>query len=154
MSPAERTQWVGLGLAAAVAVAAVTLARKQWGDRKQREPGLPDVDARHFRRQDVRRLVGAAVMLALAVGIVVGARLEPGVPGRPSQLFIRVWLVVSLLVFLLLALALFDWLATRIYAHRHRQIIARERIDMLRDELRRRASPRNGRAPHPDDDHP
>jgi hypothetical protein len=44
------------------------------------------------------------------------------------------------LVVLLLVLAMVDWSATRRYETRHREAIAREGLEILRDEMRRRAA--------------
>jgi hypothetical protein len=41
---------------------------------------------------------------------------------------------------MLLLLAMFDWLATRLYARRHLQQLARERLEILREEQQRRTS--------------
>src|SRR5262249_32824535 len=110
---------------------------------------LPDDDVRHFRQQDSRRLTVAVVMFFLAAGVYVGARLPPRVAGRPNLRYVETWVSVLGLVVVLLTMAMVDWWATRRYGARHRQAIALEGLEILRDELRRRAalgstSPRPG----------
>ncbi|WP_435018930.1 hypothetical protein TA3x_000920 [Tundrisphaera sp. TA3] len=129
------------------------LAWREHRDRRHRAPDPSPEDARHFRAQDLRRGAGVIIMVVLAIGLVVGTRVDPRQSLQSRQMFIATWLVVSLLILGLLALALFDWIALRIYAGRVRRAISRERVAILTDELqRRRASGGNGRAHGPVDD--
>src|SRR5205823_6042152 len=68
---------VSLLLAIGVTVVAGVLALRQRYERRHREPALSDADARHFARQDFRRTVVGVVMVLLALGVAVGARIEP-----------------------------------------------------------------------------
>jgi di/tricarboxylate transporter len=139
MPPPQQTAVASVVLSSAVVLIAAILALRQYLERRGRGPDLSEADARHFARQDVRRALGLGVMLLLAVGLVVGSRLEPRIAGRTNPLFLQVWLGVFFLIFVLLVLAMLDWLATRVYARRHRKAIFEERIEVLRDEFRRRA---------------
>ncbi len=67
-------------------------------------------------RQDLRRGLGVGIMLILALGIWIGARIEPRVAGKANLAFVQAWLVITVLILILLAVALLDWLETRLYA--------------------------------------
>jgi hypothetical protein len=141
-------------LVSAIGVTAAVLALRQRYERRHRDPKLSDADGRHFARQDFRRAVVGVVMVLLAVGIAIGSRLEHKRAGQANPWFLAVWLTVFTLILVLLWLALLDWIATWIYARRHRRQIARERIQFLRDQRRRSAYRGNGQGrPHdaPDD---
>jgi hypothetical protein len=100
-------------------------------------------------------MMGMIIMVLLAIGLVVGTRVDPRQGAQARQVFIATWLVVSLLILGLLSLALFDWIALRIYAGRVRRSMSRERVAILTDELQRRRAPGgNGRAHGPVDDLP
>jgi hypothetical protein len=130
----------GVLMSTGIALIAVFLGLRQWYESRAREPNLSDLDRTYFFRQDLRRGLGVAIMLILALGIWIGASMEPLIAGKANLAFVQVWLVVSLLILVLLVLALLDWLATRLYARRLRQSIARERIDLLRQVFRNRKS--------------
>jgi hypothetical protein len=49
------------------------------------------------------------------------------------------------LIVVLLLLAAFDWMATRRYANRHLRSMARQRLELLRESVRRAEPPTNGR---------
>jgi hypothetical protein len=134
-----------IGLAIGLTVVAGVLAWRQRHERRHREPDLSDADARHYARQDFRRAIAGSVMLLLAPGIVVAARIEPKLAGRPNLWFLAAWLAIFALIFVLLGLALLDWIATWRYARRHRRALARERLQFLREEQRRNAYRGNGR---------
>ncbi|HZW32994.1 MAG TPA: hypothetical protein VFF52_19925 [Isosphaeraceae bacterium] len=158
-----------LVLSIAVAAIAVALGARQWFERAAREPSLPSEDRKHFARQDLRRWIGVALMLILAVGIFAGSRIPPSVPAFPMEegvrqgwqalagawiepvilsrvnlRFVLVWTGLILLLPALLVLALFDWLATRRYAQRQRRSMAHQRIEILRQTLRPADSHHNG----------
>jgi hypothetical protein len=138
---------VSLILAGTVLLIAAVLAWREHRDRRRRDPDLVAEDARHFRLQDLRRMFGVAIMALLAVGLVYGSRLDPKAGGRTNPAFVATWLILFVLIFGLLALALIDWIALRLYAGRARRAIARERVEILRDELRQKNSTHgNGRA--------
>jgi hypothetical protein len=145
MALSQPTATVSLVLAIGVTVVAGVLALRQRYERRHREPQLSEDDARHFARQDFRRAVAGVVMVLLALGVAIGARIEPKQAGRANPWFLAVWLAVFTLIFVLLWLALLDWIATWIYGRRHRRAIARERLQFLREEQRRRAYRGNGR---------
>jgi hypothetical protein len=66
-----------------------------------------------------------------------------------------IWLSAFALILGLLLLAMLDWLATRLYARRHLQQLARERLELLREEQRHHAprddGSRNGSGLHFED---
>jgi hypothetical protein len=146
----QPTATISLALAVGVTVVAGALALRQRYERRHREPELSDADARHYARQDLRRAVVGLVMVLLALGVAVGSRIEPKLAGRTNPWFLAIWLAVFVLLLVLLWLALLDWIATWLYARRHRRAIARERLQFLRDQQRRRAYRGNGRGT-PDD---
>jgi hypothetical protein len=130
-------------LAVSVSIVAALLLTWLWFDRTHRQPGLSPEDAQHFRFQDARRIVVAATMFVLSVGLYAGARLETRLDGRPNLWYVQLWLGIALLVLLLFILASFDWLATQRYARRHRRAMVREGLEIVRDELRLRMAARN-----------
>ena len=95
---------------------AIFLGLRQWYESRAREPILSDLDRGYFFRQDLRRGLGVGIMLILALGIWIGARIEPRVAGKANLAFVQVWFVVIVLILILLAVALLDWLDTRLYA--------------------------------------
>ena len=163
-----------LVLSVAVAAIAVLLGLSQWWERRARAANLSDADHKHFFRQDLRRAVGVLLMLILAVGIYIGSRIPPKVSdfpldiefkqamravagawvvtwinGEASPHFVAIWFVVIVLLVTLLALALFDWRATRRYAFRQRQALAGERLEILRETFGQADADRNGSTEEP-----
>lgn len=136
-------------LATAIVAAALILAVRQNLERQSRDDDLSEDDDRHYRRQDLRRFLGAGVMALVAVAIAVGSHINPFLSIFNRRMFGSVWVAVILLVFVLLALAWLDWLATLSYARRHRKAIADERKAIIDAERRRRAFPTNGRSGPP-----
>lgn len=141
------------GLALIVLLALAFLGWWQWRERQKRDDRLSEADARHFARQDVRRLIGSVLLALVAVGVVAGTSIPLG--GHPSRLirrtFAGVWLLVILLLAAALVLAWIDIKATRVYARRHSQAIDAERRAFLEQaRRRRRAFPTNGRGGPPD----
>jgi hypothetical protein len=126
--------WTSFGLA----LVALFLALRQWYESRARDPELSSEDRSHFRRQDVRRGAGIAVILILAAGLSIGTRIDHKIEGRPNPGFIEIWVAELALLVLLVVLAVLDSLATLAYARRHRRALARERGAALRDILRRR----------------
>src|SRR5262249_26957936 len=124
---------------------------RQWYERQRREPELSDADRNHFARQDLRRGLGVLIMLTLAVGLVIGSRIHPFVAGQGNLMFVTVWLNMMGLIVVLFVLAIWDGLATRQYATRHRRSLARERIEMLREVLRDSESPETDYPPELED---
>jgi hypothetical protein len=122
-----------------ITLIAAFLGLRQWYERQAREQDLSGDDRGYFKRQDVRRGIGVAVLLVIAVALSVGTRIPPKVAGKANLAFIEIWLVVFALILVLLVVAFFDWIATRNYARRLRQSMARERSEMLRDTLRQAA---------------
>jgi hypothetical protein len=133
---APNVETASLILSLAIAFAAVSLAMRQWSEWRNREPHLSPADRIHFSRQDWRRVIGIVVLLLLAYGVRIGSLLEPMVAGGANPHFLMAWLVVFELIFLALGLALWDWLATRKYAARHKQSMARSRVEIFRKPAR------------------
>jgi hypothetical protein len=125
--------WTSLG----IALVALFLALRQWYESRARDPELSSEDRSHFKRQDVRRCAGIAVILILAVGLSIGTRLDPKIEGRANPGFIGIWIAELALVIVLLVLAAMDSLATFAYARRHRRSLARERGFVVRELVRR-----------------
>jgi hypothetical protein len=145
MVGAAEVQAACRALALGVTMIAAFLGLRQWYERKARDEASSVEEAGYFRRQDIRRWLGVAVMLALAVEVYLGSSVEPHVGGRGNPRFVVVWLVVLSLIIVMLALAFVDWLATRAYDRRQRRAIFREQIEDLRHELRRSAAARKAR---------
>lgn len=138
MPSSRQTKRAGLALSVFVSLAAGALALRQRTERLKRDPDLSPLDARHFQSQDRRRAAGALVMFSLAAGLAAGSSLPHLAGGRSNPAFLIVWFVVFVLILLLLVLAFVDLLATRLYARRQHRALVRERLDILRDEARRR----------------
>ena len=127
-----------LVLSSFILLVAALLAWREWVDRRDRALELSPEDARHFGHQDTRRSLGLVVMVLLAVGLIVGSRVPHKLGNQTNSQFLAIWLAIFLLISLLLFLAMVDWLALRIFARRHRGQILRERIEILKEEARRR----------------
>jgi hypothetical protein len=160
-----------LALSIAIGGIAVLLGLHQWSQRRARDSDLIGADRAYFLRQDRRRAIGVLIMLMIAAGIYFGSRIPPLIENAPldadviqairiiagswvelssgahaNPRFLSLWLEVITLLVILLGLAMFDWIATRRFAHRQRQSIARERLDIIRETFRRADTDRNGHA--------
>lgn len=124
-------------LALGVAMIAAFLGLHQWYERRGRPERPSAEDDVYFRRQDIRRWAGVAVMLALALDVFGGSWVEPRIAGKGNPWFGVVWLVVLSLIVVMLALAFFDLLATRKYARRHRRALFMNQLDEIRHRLHR-----------------
>jgi magnesium-transporting ATPase (P-type) len=124
-------------ISSGVAMIAVFLGLRQWYEWRARETELSDLDHRYFARQDVRRGLGVAVMLIIAMGLYFGSRMPPKVAGHANLTFVLVWLAIIGLIIVMLLLAFLDWLSTRLYARRHSRSMARQRLQLLRETLRK-----------------
>jgi uncharacterized membrane protein len=111
-----------------------------WRERKTRGGLLSPEDARHFARQDIRRVIVSGVVLLLALGMWWGSRIPPLVGGRPNALFIQVWLGVIVLIVILVLLAFADWVATRFYARRRRLELLEEGIGLIQEQRKAKLS--------------
>ncbi len=129
-------------ISSGISLIAVFLGLRQWYERRARDSALADADRRYFLRQDVRRGLGVAVMLILAVGLYLGSRIPPKLGGRANLVFVQVWLVIIGLIIVMLGLALVDWISTRLYARRQRRVLAAERRKIMRETLRRQSTDR------------
>ena len=129
----------GVLMSTGITFIAIFLGLRQWYESRARDPSLSDFDRGYFARQDLRRGLGVAIMLILALGIWIGARIEPRVDGKANLVFVQAWFVISVLILILLAVALLDWLETRLYARRLRRSLARERAELLRQVFGKRA---------------
>jgi hypothetical protein len=137
MAPAPDQASSSLLISSGITLIATFLGLRQWYERRARETDLSDLDRGYFVRQDLRRSLGVAVMLILALGLYVGSRLPPKVGGAASLVFVEVWLAISGLIVVMLVLALVDWIATRVYARRQRRYLAAERLRLLREAIRK-----------------
>jgi hypothetical protein len=135
-------------ISSGITLIAVFLGLRQWYEWRARDSDLPDHDRGYFFRQDVRRGLGVAVMLILAVGLSVGSRIPPRVAGNANLTFIHVWLAVISLIVVMLGLALLDWISTRLYARRQHRQLASERRKILRETLRKKLHNRASESEH------
>ncbi|HWE39094.1 MAG TPA: hypothetical protein VG406_21275 [Isosphaeraceae bacterium] len=145
--------WPGRLLAAAVLAVALALMAWQWFERLRRPASRSQADARHFARQDFRRLLGAGVMALIALTVWQGAEINPRAGRHEARLWASSWLLVAALVLFLLALALVDLLSIRLYARRHRRDLAAQHRAALAAERRRLFDPDSDdrrRPPPPD----
>jgi hypothetical protein len=140
MPPAQDVPSASLGLALGVSLIALFLGLRQWYERRARNLDLSDADRSHFARQDARRILGVVILFAIAAIVAITARLAPAVQGKANPAFAELWLIVLALIVVLLALALLDWLATRVYYRRQRREMIRESFRGIRDDARRSTS--------------
>src|SRR5258707_15391194 len=77
MPMADNLASTSLVLSIAIAAIAVILGVRQWFERQVRELELSEADRNHFSRQDLRRWLGVLLLLILAIGVLVGSRIEP-----------------------------------------------------------------------------
>ena len=129
----------GMLLAGLVAITSVLLIVGQRRERTHRESDLDEIDARYFRRRDVRRVFGSGLMLLLAWGLWTGSRTPVRVHGLGNPSFVRIWFGVIVLLFCLLGAALLDWLDTFIYARRQHRSLTDQRLELIRGHWSRRA---------------
>jgi hypothetical protein len=126
-------------VASGISLIAAFLGLRQWYEWRARDPLLSPSEKRYFRHQDIRRSIGVAVMLLLAAGIYVGSRIPAKAGNAANLAFLYVWLTVSGLLVVMLAMAMLDWIATRAYARRKRQSLTREQLRLIRDVAAARA---------------
>jgi hypothetical protein len=136
-----------------IVLIATFLGLRQWYEWRGRDANLSGADRAHFFHQDLRRAIGVGMLLLLALGIWVGARVPAMIGGGINVWFIDVWLLEISLVVALLFLAAADLFATRAYARRHRQSMAHERRAILRETLQQAITPNVDDPPEPDE-HP
>jgi hypothetical protein len=151
MFPPNDLDTTSLMASLGIVLIATFLGLRQWYERRGRDRDLSGEDRAHFFRQDLRRAIGVGMLLLLALGIWVGANMPPLVGGGVNIRFLQVWLLEISLVVALLFLAAADLFATRAYARRHRQSMAHERREILRDTLHRAHAQRRDRGPHGDE---
>ncbi len=152
MPNADDLASTSLMISLGIVLIAAFLGLRQWYEKQARESDLSDLDRDYFLRQDVRRGLGVAVMLILAAGLSIGARIAPRVDGRANLTFVEIWLGEIGLLFVLVTLAGLDLLATRRYARQYRRSMARERIKLLRDAIRESAVPESDAGGERDED--
>jgi hypothetical protein len=128
---------IGSAIALMLMLLAALFGARQLTDRERRAKDLPRADAEYFEGQDVRRLIGSVVMFLIAAGMLYGLWMNPRAGRAEFRTWGLIWLGVSVLVCFLIVLAMFDWLAIRVYARRHRQILLDERLRILESERRR-----------------
>ena len=154
---ADATGVASLFLAGFVLLAALFLGYRQYREAKARPPALQPRDEKYFANQDLRRAVGTIVLFILCVALAVGGKMPPRVAGKANLAFIQIWAGIAFLIMALLALALLDIVATRLFAHRQRQNLADEGLSLIEAELRAHkelqrlatSHKSNGRAGHP-----
>lgn len=121
------------GLALAVAVAAIALilivSQEVSGRRSGPAELLPDPGRRARRR-------GASyLMLATSLTIALGSWVEPSREARPNLLYVGAWVAVLIEVAALLVIAWRDLAATREIARSRRELLGRENLELLKQEL-------------------
>ncbi|WP_435005806.1 hypothetical protein P12x_003578 [Tundrisphaera lichenicola] len=136
MPPVTDITTASMILASIVLIVAALLGWREWHDREERNPELSPEDEAHFASQDLRRTTGIVVLVLLALGVAIGSRVPIRLGQQANPLFVGIWLGVFSLIFVLLMLAMSDWIALRRFAVRHRGQILRERIEILREQAR------------------
>ncbi len=127
-------------MASGTVLVAVFLGLWQWFDKRARE--VDEIDRDFFQRQDLRRWIGIGMMLLLAAAIFFVDPSETSQSpqslrqlGQLANLFFLIALIIGLL-----ALALFDGLATLRYARRHRRELSQEHAKLMLESIRRSGS--------------
>jgi hypothetical protein len=121
-----------------ILLVAIFLGLWQWFDRRSRDPHPDPKDLAFFQRQDQTRYIGVAVMVAVALFLIVGS--SHALELYSTKLLALVWLIVCVLIVLLLALAVFDGIATHRYARRQHKALAQERAKLMLEALGRTGS--------------
>lgn len=126
-----------LALASVVLLVAGLLGYREWLDRLARSSSLAAEDRDHYQRRDRRRSVGLSILCFLALGVVVGSRvpIRQGIHANPW--FLGIWLVIFGLIFVLLGLALVDWLDLKRYARQKKSAIGREHLTIIQAQIDR-----------------
>jgi hypothetical protein len=137
----------GLALVGALIVLAVGFAALQWRERRHRPADQSPADTAYFARKDAGRLGGSLLMLLVAVAMAVGLRVDPRAGVTQRRVWAVSWLVVMALVLVLLAIALWDWVALRHYARRVRRSLDLERRQAAADLARLRRPPESPTSP-------
>jgi hypothetical protein len=127
-------------MASGTVLVAVFLGLWQWFDKRARE--VDEIDRDFFQRQDLRRWIGIGMMLLLATAIFIVDPSETSQSpqnlrqlGQVANLFFLIVLIIGLL-----ALALFDALATLRYGRRHRRELSQEHAKLMLESIRRSGS--------------
>jgi hypothetical protein len=123
---------------------------------------LSDEDRRYMRRQVWRRLTCSAIMVVLAAMLAAHFKLEPGAIDMANkraadpayqfnaeeiqfrQTYAIYWVTVLLLLLAIILLAAVDFMAIRRFGLRHFRQIQADRRAMIKGELARIRSQRNG----------
>ncbi|MDG3003017.1 hypothetical protein [Paludisphaera mucosa] len=135
MAVATDLQSASQGLAIGVSLISLFLGLRQWYEHRARWD-LSELDGAFYRRQDVRRWLGVFVLASVAVVVYAGSWIEPKVEGKGNVAFVVLWLVVLVLIVVTLLVALWDWVATWLYAREKRRAMVRDHVDDLRRQLR------------------
>ncbi len=143
---------LGMILAVLIAFTALLLLLAQGRERKIRDSGLDEIDARYFRRRETRRVFGLGLMLLLSWALWTGSRTPVRIKGIGNPGFVRIWFGVILLLLCLLGTALFDWVETFIYARRQHRSLTAQRLELIRRYWSRHT--RRGKRPDDNGSHP
>ncbi len=125
-------------LATGASLVAMFLGLWQLFEKRARSADMEPADRAFFWRQDLRRWVGIGMMFLLAVGIFSAGRWDAANAADSGRDLVRVLTVFGLIVLILglLALALFDAMATFRYARRQSRDLAREHAAIMRELIR------------------
>ena len=144
---------VGLIIAALLVVLGTGAGSRQLRAmrRVRAEPFMPEVDRRYFRGQGRRRLIASALLVVIGLMIAIyylsgmdtrmdelGEKRQHGpltqLDNDFAKLVLAYWIGVILLLGLVLAVAVFDFWATRVYwLARYREIKADHNTKLQRD---------------------
>jgi hypothetical protein len=133
------------GLGAGVALIALFLGLRQWYESQARGE-LSEIDGAFHGRQAVRRWIGVAVMGTLAALVSLGSWVEPRVEGKGNPAFVALWMAIMALIAVVLGVALWDSVATWLYARDRRREMVRDHVDELRRHMRSAADARRDQA--------
>jgi UDP-N-acetylmuramyl pentapeptide phosphotransferase/UDP-N-acetylglucosamine-1-phosphate transferase len=122
-------------------------AIRQWLDRRNRADDLTELDTTYFRRTDLRRGVGSALMFVIGLLMFSAARYPVSKP--EARVWGWTWIAVLVLLCALLVLSFFDWLAVWRYGRRKRSALRAEQRTFWKDlATRRQAHRQNGHPPN------
>jgi hypothetical protein len=147
MLPADprQTSTATLALGLGLILLGLAFATRVWQETLRHSTRPEDPDRRYYRSRWIRRSVGAALLVAIGVAMIVLSGVEK--PANVGQARQAVWgwiAVLGLLVALLITAAL-DWAANTRYAMRQRRALLDDQRKTLAElALRKRARRQRG----------
>jgi hypothetical protein len=135
----------GIALAVALFGAAVFFAWRQKGSLQAlRGPEVLSPEDRRYHRNQAWRRLACSLVMAVCAGLIAAWFVLEDQLKQSLEWFAVYWIMVLVLVFAILCLAAFDFLAIARFGLRHHRQIQDDRRAMLESHAARLRSQRNG----------